>query len=130
MRKGSYSGKLTHCHQKREVSVKTEVISALNTSKMVAKIPGVSSELLPTLVPVAWQHFLFQSLLHRISCVSGINKPHVRIPSKLNSTQGNFVPLSLFFFFYHVWKLMVSLVLILNLSDYFRLHSLSRLISK
>ncbi|KAK2916403.1 hypothetical protein Q8A67_000777 [Cirrhinus molitorella] len=43
---------------------------------MVAKIPGVSSEPLPSLVPVAWRHFLFQSLLHRISCVSGISKPH------------------------------------------------------
>lgn len=128
MRKGSYSGKLTHCHQKREVSVKTEVISALNTSKMVAKIPGVSSELLPTLVPVAWRHFLFQSQLHRISCVSGISKPHVRTPS--TPLTEDLCSFESFFFFYHVWKLMVSLVLILNLSDYFRLHSLSRLISK
>lgn len=97
VRKGSPRGKATHCHQKGEVSVKTEAIGALNTSKTVAKIPGVSSEPLPSLVPVAWRHFLFQSLLHRISCVSGISKPHVRTPSNLNSIHRGTLFLWVFF---------------------------------
>lgn len=97
-------GKATHCPQKGEDPVRTEAIGALNTSKSAAKIPGVSSEPLPMLVPVVWQLFLFQTLLYRKSCVSAISKTHVRSLSSLSYIQrGTFD----FFFFYYPWKLMV-----------------------